>query len=105
MTRHLNSCWLPAALVSAGLMLSTAAQAQRGSEAGMSGCPDGTKDGVMAAQPIPTPGGGCDNTVYSSDEYRGGKRGIRPAAPPAAAKTDKGEPAPAAKKKSRDKSE
>ena len=82
MTRHRIIVSVPAALAcAAALLLTASAHAQRGSETNMSGCPDGTKDGVLAAQPTPTPGGGCDNTVYKSDDAPGGVRGIKPSAP------------------------
>lgn len=76
-------------------LMATGALAQRGSETGMSGCPDGTKDGVLANTPSPTPGGGCDNTVYREDDYRGGKRGVKPSAP----KSEKDVPASSDAKK------
>ncbi len=81
MTTNRTSATVTAALVCVAALLTAGvpALAQRGSVPGMSGCPDGTKDGVLAAQP--TPGGGCDDAVYKGDEPRGGMRGIKPAAP------------------------
>lgn len=70
-----------AALAATIALAATSALAQRASEPGMSGCPDGTKDGVLSNAPTPMPGGGCADTVYREDDYRSGKRGVKPSAP------------------------
>lgn len=92
-----------AAIAMAIAVAASAALAQKGGEAGMSGCPDGTKDGIMSNTTSPTPGGGCDNTVYKSndkaDDYISGKRGVRPSAKPSPKSEDETSPATKRKEK------
>lgn len=73
--------WLVVSGVSVG---ATSALAQPSGTPGLSGCPDGDRDGVVAMNPLG--GGGCEGTVYATGHPTGkdplapssGMRGAKP---------------------------